>query len=389
VTSQIAIFNPLGVAVASDTVITISGERGRKTTNNAQKMWELGAPHLIVVIQSGAVPSNGVHTQLLIREWSRTLKEQLPTVEDYARSFADWFTAAPDIVPTESELREIHLQLNDHYYEVRRRVAVDTADTDDPKEIAECFEYHARSGFDWLSNLENFAGVTDEDDAELLEKVGVDLNEKLDIIFEGVPGLDEAREILLRSAPLVLSRVQPSDLDTDLGFIGFGAEEYFAKSVRVSCRARYGDVARLTIENPFGATAESQSGSIATFAQEQAISGFLRGAQYDVMESAFRYVWGHLSDGIDDEDQLNETREFMRGLRQHVDKFQMENFVSPMLDTIGALSLTDVANLASSLVGMQAIRAAASPEPASVGGYIESLVIDRAEGIRWIQRLPR
>lgn len=63
--------------------------------------------------------------------------------------------------------------------------------------------------------------------------------------------------------------------------------------------------------------------------------------------------------------------------------------MSPMLDTIGSLSLIDVASLARSLVGMQAIRSAASPEPASVGGFIESLVIDRTHGIRWIHRLPQ
>jgi hypothetical protein len=89
------------------------------------------------------------------------------------------------------------------------------------------------------------------------------------------------------------------------------------------------------------------------------------------------------------EAKLEGAREFMSGLRKHVDKIQFDRFVSPMLDTIGSLSLIDVASLARSLVGMQAIRSAATPEPASVGGFIESLVIDRASGIRWIHRLPQ
>ena len=53
------------------------------------------------------------------------------------------------------------------------------------------------------------------------------------------------------------------------------------------------------------------------------------------------------------------------------------------------IRIIDIASLARSLVGMQAIRSAASPEPASVGGFIESLVIDRASGIRWVHRLPQ
>ena len=113
-TSQIAVFNPLGVAVSSDTVTTISTERGTKTTNNAQKIFPLPEPHLLVVIESGSVISNGIHMQLLINEWSRTLKNPLPTVKDYAKSFADWYSTDSDLIPKESELNEVHSQLNEH-----------------------------------------------------------------------------------------------------------------------------------------------------------------------------------------------------------------------------------------------------------------------------------
>ena len=91
----------------------------------------------------------------------------------------------------------------------------------------------------------------------------------------------------------------------------------------------------------------------------------------------------------DDEAKRDSASEFIAGLKKHVGNIATEYFVSPMLDTIGSLSLIDVASLARSLVGMQAMRSAASPEPASVGGFIESLVIDRANGIRWIHRLPQ
>lgn len=390
-TSQIAIFNPLGVAVASDTVTTISTERGIKTTNNAQKIFPLPEPHLIVVIESGSVISNGIHMQLLINEWSRTLQSPLPTVKDYAQSFADWYSTESDLIPKESELREVHLQLNEHYYEIKNRVRTDTSESDSQVEISASLKHHAESGLEWLEQLELFEGADDEDDAALLLELDVDIPEKINFIFQDIPGLDDVRETLVKSAPLVLSRSQSSSEDSDLGFIGFGENDFFATSVRMRCRARYGKVARVSIAESFGASASDQSGSIACFAQDNAIFGFLRGAQYDVMESAYGYIWSKISDEVDaaDEVKLDELREFMAGIRKHMQKIQFDHFVSPMLDTIGSLSLIDVASLARSLVGMQAIRSAASPEPASVGGFIESLVIDRASGIRWIHRLPQ
>jgi len=145
------------------------------------------------------------------------------------------------------------------------------------------------------------------------------------------------------------------------------------------------------MEDSFGASALEQNGKIKSFGQHDAISGFMRGVQNDVMESVYGYIWSELTDevDIDDEAKRNSASEFIAGIRKHVGNITDEYFVSPMLDAIGSLSLIDVASLARSLVGMQAMRSAASPEPASVGGFIESLVIDRANGIRWIHRLPQ
>jgi hypothetical protein len=390
-TSQIAVFNPLGVAVASDTVTTISTDRGTKTTNNAQKIFPLPEPHLLVVIESGSVVSNGIHMQLLINEWSRTLNDQLPTVKEYAHSFAEWFSTTTDLISNESEVGEVHLQLNEHYREIRRRVDIDSGEEATHEDVSTCLKFHAQSGFEWLEKLELFEGATDEGDLTLLSELNIDLQKKINFFFQDMPGLEDAQETLIKCAPLVLSRAQPSSSDSELGFIGFGEKDFFATSVRVRCRARYGKVARFTIEDSFGASASDQSGSIRTFAQGGAIFGFLQGAQHDVMESVYGYLWSELTNDVDEDDEARQKSadDLLGGLRKHVEKVQYDHFISPMLDTIGSLSLIDVASLARSLVGMQAIRSAASPEPASVGGFIESLVIDRANGIRWIHRLPQ
>ena len=391
-TSQIAIFNPLGVAVASDTVSTIVSTTGiTKTMNNAQKIFALHEPHLLVVVESGSALSNGIHMQLLINEWSRTLKNSMPAVKEYAQSFAGWYSTTSDLVPKESDWDEVNWQLNDHYHRIKRRIKDDITDATSEEEAIACFKFHAEAELESLGELELFEGATDEDDAALLTELNIDLIEKIDAIFQDIFGLDEARETLIKCAPLALSRYHSTSADSDLGFIGFGEKEFFATSVVMHCRARYGKVARVKIEDALGASASDQSGIIRTFAQEEAIHGFLRGAQYDLMESVYRYIWSKLTDDVEaiDEAKLNSAREFIGGIRKHVESIQSEHFISPMLDTIGSLSLIDVASLARSLVGMQAIRSAASPEPASVGGFIESLVIDRASGIRWIHRLPQ
>lgn len=389
-TSQIAIFNPLGVAVASDTVTTLTTEGGIKTTNNAEKMWPLTGEHLVVVALSGSVNSNGIHSRLLVAEWNRTLSSQMSTLREYAESFSSWLSKEENIIPIDSEVNELHYYLNNHFYYLRSQVISDAQDLDEDDEIAKRFMEHATAGFQYLQSLPLFEGATDEDDAQLLIERGIDLDEKINYIFKDFPDLDKVTPVLKDSAPLILSRCQAMPNDTDLAFIGFGESEYFAQSVTLTCRGRYGGKARVAISESFGASASDQSGSIKTFAQYDAIFGFLRGAQPNVLDKAYEFTWDYVHSQYEDQDAGDaKAREVIDAMRKFVNDYMFESFVSPMLDTIGALNLKDAAELAEALVGIQAMRANASPEPPGVGGFIESLVIDRFDGIRWIKQLSR
>jgi hypothetical protein len=388
-TSQIAIFNPLGVAVASDTVTTLTTEGGVKTTNNAEKMWPLVGGHLVVVAVSGSVNSNGIHSRLLIAEWNRSLNDPMASLQDYAESFSTWLSREENLIPIDSEIGELHYYLNNHYYYIRAQV-IEEAQELPEEEIPRVFKEHTELGLEYLKSLPLFEGVSDEADAELLAKRGIDLDDKIDYIFKDFPGLDEVRELLKESAPLILSRAQPMPNDTDLAFIGFGSSEHFAQSIKLTCRGRYGGHARVAMGDPFGASATNSSGSIQTFAQSDAIFGFIRGAQHQVLDQAFEFTWDFVVSQFENSDDgVAKAREVIDGMRKHVHDYMFESFAAPLLDTVGALNLKDAADLAESLVGIQAMRANASPEPPGVGGFIESLIIDRFDGIRWVKQLPR
>jgi hypothetical protein len=58
-----------------------------------------------------------------------------------------------------------------------------------------------------------------------------------------------------------------------------------------------------------------------------------------------------------------------------------------MLNSIEGLDLGHLANLAESLVGMEATSAFGGDGPATVGGYIEVATIDRQHGVVWIKAL--
>lgn len=83
-TAQVAIFNLSGVAVASDSITTVSRDERIRTFSGAQKLFDLGANHRVVVMISGESRFMRVHYSVLLPTWRDTLTDPLPNITDYA-----------------------------------------------------------------------------------------------------------------------------------------------------------------------------------------------------------------------------------------------------------------------------------------------------------------
>ena len=388
-TSQIAIYNRLGVAVASDTVATITSVRGTKTIDNSEKIRALGGEHLVVVLISGSADINGMHPQLLVSEWARTLSTPLSTLEEYVEGFTSWFTQHQSLITKDLETIPILFTLKDHYQEIRQRTENAVKDLESEEEFRVNFLDKIQAGTAWLEGLALYEGATDESDGALLTEYKVDLDALVDEVFNGFPNLDEVREHLKSAAPLVLSRSQEMPSDTELAFVGFGANDRLAGQRCVRIRGRYGSSLRFKAEERFGPEPGETSSRTSSFAQNSAIEGFLWGAEEAVLRKTFNSAWNLIYKQYPDEETgVSKADEFVKKMRLDILSFQQRSFLGPMLNAIAFLNLKDVAKLAEALVGIQAMRASASPQPASVGGFIESLIIDRSNGIKWVNRMP-
>lgn len=387
VTSQIALFNSLGVAIASDTVTTHTQGSSVKTTNNSEKIWVVGPHHLVAVASSDAVFVNGINVRNLVTEWSRDLTDPLPHIEDYPQSFLSWLANHHALATEDSQALRINQLLFDHYSYIKRRTdyLIRESGVNDPHEgflaqvIGEANEH--------LKSLPNYPGCSDEMEHPALGVDGVELIEILEGQFSAFPFFEKYRDSLEAQAPLILSRVQDVPGESELAFVGFGRRDFFAKSIRLHLKGFFGNRWRTQLDDPFPSESDN-SGSIAMFAQSHAIQGFLRGAHDYVINQAIDLAWDAVYQAVDNDEDEKRADAAADSLRSKLETLQWDRYVSPMLDTIGGLPLTDLASLAQSLVGIQAIRAAAETGPATVGGVIETMVISKSHGTQWINRLP-
>jgi len=336
-----------------------------------------------VVLHSGNVYQNDVNCDLLVSEWKRTLGERLSTVADYASHFTRWLASNQDLIAESSEGRLVESVLHDHYGFIRHAVLADGQVGDPQAALLK----HARAGLEYLSGLPLFEGADDDMDATLIGGLETPHEDLINLYF-GEFGLPpEVVAILRDSAALVLSRAQEMPGDSTLAFVGFGADEYFAQSVRLDLRGRYGRVPRVIVGQSFGYEIGG-GGRLSQFAQSDAIMGFLTGAHAFLVNSLREFSAEWMVERLELEATGAFVEEFRQGFEEHFRSTAWEHFVDPMLSTIENLPLSGVAELAEALVGMQATRSASMDGPATVGGIIESLVISRAHGIQWVHQLP-
>jgi len=416
-TSQVAVVNFYGIAVASDTVVTQSSSEGMKTLENMSKIYSLGGAHKVVLVHSGNTNINGVAHWLHLTEWIRTLTEPFSTLGEYVNSYLAW---ANNSEPLHTPLSEVNLMnnlLNDHFYYLKNR-ADSQLESDvrnlvegqklDEGRIHEVFEQIVIEGKSYLDDLVDFEGYTYEESVNDLKVADFKLDEIIDFIFKDFDITDELRKILTESAGMVLCKNQEMNfVDSEIGFVGFGSDEPFGGVVHLHCRGFYGSKIHIYVEPKFGVapsgTEDGSSSVIRHFAQGDAIYAFIRGYNPRILNRTLRIVRDKIEEvfGEKEGEITNDEGETIgkkttsdlafeiadETFKEITENFSQSSFASPLLSSIEGMSIVNLANFAESLVGIQALSTYSQLGAATVGGLIEVVTIDRAEGVIWHQKI--
>jgi len=394
-TSQVAVLNLSGIAVASDTVVTITRNSAKKTMGNTAKIYELGSAHKVLVLHSGSTELNSVPVSLFVSEWSKTIPTPLATLQDYVEAFTKWASREAIIHSRDSEIDVMSTALREHFGWISRNAKNSLASiVREENETDEEFEERCNSvvseavegGASYLNNLPSLKSLTEYTLQAALDSSGYDLDEWVSSYFEQVPLSQANIESMKAQAVKCLQKFQELDSDGTLAFIGYGSEEPFGGSIKVTVRGIYANGLRCTIEDRFGVAADDKTG-IHSFAQGDAIHTFLRGYHQKIF-TKFKELY---SQAIFEQEDCNVLQENWQAIEDQIitnlKDYSHEQFVSPMLDTIDAMSLQSLAEFAESLVGLQATATYADSGPATVGGLVEVATIDRTHGVQWVKSL--
>lgn len=392
-TSQIAISNQTGVVIASDTVTSLSLDGTiQKTINDQQKIWPLWPNNTIAIITSGCTTVNGIRKSILITEWKRSSDRTFATVEECAEHFNSWLSNKNQPFTEESEKKVVldlitsHIgKLQDTIVQSLKQLDLYFSDSDSADEVKVVIDNSIAESVETLDDLPKYPSFKSDLSKRLIDELTEDVDSLIDdIMWDCLPD-SESRAAIKQSLPLLLSTMQAiEDLDATFGFVGFGSNEIFPAISRISVRGFYCSSLQSVCDSDEEFD-QTSPGEVALFAQTDAIRAFANGYHEDVLNHVSGVLIDKLAEHIEDVDKLVEvTVEIEDAIRE----FAVASFTLPLLATIGNLNLNNLAKLADSLIGMQSIKSAASPHPATVGGLIEILLIDREHGFRWFRKLP-
>ena len=355
-TSQVAVFNLEGVAVASDSIRTLTRGGMRRTFDTGEKLFDLGVGHRVVMLTSGSASLMRVPMSVLIEGFRASLTEPFGSLADYATAFLAWLGSRVELSDAAAQDAHFGWQLRDYYGMVRSDVMDAIAHggpADEPWDSPSVIATVTRtvdSLVDALKNRDDLQGINNRQDENYLDAHRELIEFSYIDQVEGMPRTVAADWRLTQELPrLILQKAESWARDCVVAFIGFGTDDPFPRQstltihgvVNDQVRAELREEARISVAN---------SACVSSFGQDDAIRTFLNGHRGEL----------HSEGGLDD--------------------------IGPVLEAIELLPRSELAGVAEALVGVQALSAALTCQQPTVGGPIDVVLVTRSHGVQWLRR---
>jgi hypothetical protein len=394
-TTEVAVLNRFGVAIAADSAATVqhmhNNQAVRKVYNTANKLFTLSKFEPVGVVVYNAAALSGIPWETIIKSYRKFLgSSKFPHLADYAASFFDWLRANkrlfdPGIV--EALVGEACAE--------RLKTVISGSQSDE--------DLRKRLGKK-LSTLRKAAFVEGFDQASVLEIVASYGN-----VFDGVRSsllddkfkdvdTDQVREYL------ALTLAKGSEFSGYSGIVicGFGEDDYVPQMLEYRTDIVVLNRPRMWLRKRYEISISDNS-HIVPFADKAIIETLLNGINPKFAGEANRgalelilsmpaQILGPVKE-ISDEQRaayvnsaLASLPTFFGRFAAGMDKYRRENHSDPIEQVISSLPIAELAAVAETLLGAAQIHKKINPGLETVGGPVDVAVISKGDGFVWIKR---
>jgi len=404
VTAEIVIMNKYGVALAADSAVSIGS---KKVYNSANKLFALSKRFPVGIMIYGNADFMDTPWETIIKYYRAThLKNtHFPTLQEYYLNFIE-FLQNTNIFPRESESR---------YF---IKIATNTC-----SEIKRLIQEKIKSSFNSVSIDEEFVKQTTKDCINLIDSHCSTLTQSVlfpqanrdsatskhketlkrvaSSIFEKLPLDDDDEKKLTNIILNIIGNcvLENEPFHTGIVIAGYGEEEIFPHMAAMRIQGRLDGYVRL--EHVEENESEPYSASISPFAQREMVDMFMCGADPGITShiiTSFDEVIKKLPElisekiglGIEHSETIasikSDVENFSRSAKERIEAYQNQHYIQPILHSVNALPLDELASMAESLVNLTSFKRRVTMVQESVGGPIDVAVISKGDGFIWIKR---
>jgi hypothetical protein len=403
-TSQIVLMNKIGLAVASDSSLTMTRGDNRRTYASAEKIFPLDKNHKVAILHSGTVEFMEHPFEVLLTEWAKSLQRPFASLDEYADSFCNWLSHRQDLFPEEYQSSFFQDLLTEYFLDVRRAILNDLEEAEIDSDSWGLESTLAKvnqlleSDVEYLDGLADLEGLNSKWAESRFQTVQQAIQSAIEYVFDDVPRNElsdvKYKEIAIK---VLYKRIYSSDFDARLAFVGYGEKSIYPKHIWIDFQGVVGDKPRYRRESKEVST--SMSSSLYTHAQDEAIYTFLgayhrsffniaRNFQRESLEKLVEFITDKIKLEIDDntrESLDSFIQERYLAIGEEFEKVSRRDFVDPFLSTLSGLPSTSLGKMAENLIELQILRQSSQAIQDTVGGPVDVAVITLDKGFEWFR----
>lgn len=404
-TAEIAILNKLGVALAADSLVTITSSRGEKTYNTSSKLFTLSKFHPVGVLTYGSVEIDTLPFEIIVKEFRERLgRASKPTLADYSNDLIKFIRS---FTPSDSEtdrrnflsIAEDHALTLDQRFRrecrIRKLTRDRTAFTSDMKDVMA--EILSEAEMD-IARTGKFSALDHIKPSAIQERYDGLISKAVEKVFSD-PKPESATVARIEEVILnwILSN-KISDISCGIVVAGYGKDEHYPAVIDHETEGKICGVLKIATRPEVRVDHDNQS-AIRAYAQRSAADLFIRGVDpsyqrfiddgvRDLLPGLAEEVATHLA--IVDRTKIDAIKEVFRnraaGFIDGMCEHRRARFIDPLHDAVDFLDKPELATLAENLVSLTALKQKISLDLETVGGPIDVAVISKHDGFIWIKR---
>jgi len=407
-TTEVAVMNQSGVALAADSAVTLRGDRGPKIFSSADKIFALSLYEPVGVMVYGAATILHVPWETIIKVYRKELGTRaFSALENYAEDFIRFLETNELLFPPDQKKFFVYRTARDTYERVRETItaAVDAATSVGPVSGPDARRVAAAE-----IRRRHEAAVAMPDRVDLPKTIrprlarayAEDITQARNDVFGTHTFTPTAEKQLRELAQFALLKDPVGGIDGDSGIVvaGFGHEQTFPCLVSYELNGLVLDHAVLWPRGGHSITHFNHA-FIKGFGQSDMVHLFMEGVTLEYqafVESYVRQIVEGFGDVVtarlpagavtprakaalraDQEKLLADTHdEFARR--------RAELYVDPVLSTVASLPKDELGALAESLVNLTSLKRRISMENETVGGPIDVAVMTKGDRLVWMKR---